>query len=82
MVNVALDFFTILVLKMGVSGAAWATITAQAVSGILCLLYMKKKFTILKMNEDEWRPDAHYMTVSYTHLDVYKRQSYKRGYIR
>ena len=26
-VNVALDFFTILVLKMGVSGAAWATIT-------------------------------------------------------
>ena len=62
-VNVALDFFTILVLKMGVSGAAWATITAQAVSGILCLLYMKKKFTILKMNDDEWRPDAHYMKI-------------------
>ena len=57
-VNVALDFFTILVLKMGVSGAAWATITAQAVSGIL-----KKKFTILKMNDDEWRPDAHYMKI-------------------
>ena len=62
-VNVALDFFTILVLKMGVSGAAWATITAQAVSGILCLLYMKKKFAILKMNDDEWRPDAHYMKI-------------------
>ena len=53
----------ILVLKMGVSGAAWATVTAQAVSGILCLMYMKKKFTILKMNDDEWRPDAHYMKI-------------------
>ena len=31
--NVALDFFTILVLNMGVAGAGWATITAQAVSG-------------------------------------------------
>ena len=62
-VNVALDFFTILVLKMGVSGAAWATITAQAVSGILCLFYMRKKFDILKMNDDEWRPDAHYMKI-------------------
>ena len=37
--NVALDFFTILVLNMGVAGAGWATITAQAVSGLLCLLY-------------------------------------------
>ena len=33
--NVALDFFTILVLNMGVAGAGWATITAQAVSGLL-----------------------------------------------
>ena len=33
-VNVALDLFTILVLDMGVAGAGWATITAQAVSGL------------------------------------------------
>ena len=46
--NVALDFFTILVLHMGVEGAAWATIISQAVSGILCLFYMKRKFVILK----------------------------------
>lgn len=61
--NVALDFFTILVLGMGVSGAAWATVIAQAVSGVLCLLYMRKKFTILKMEEDEWRPDGGYMKI-------------------
>lgn len=62
-INVALDFFMILVLKMGVAGAAWATITAQAVSGVLCLLYMRRKFAILKMEGDEWKPDRHYMKV-------------------
>lgn len=61
--NVALDFFTILVLKMGVSGAAWATVTAQAVSGVLCLIYMKKKFAILKMQGDEWKPNRSYMAI-------------------
>lgn len=61
--NVALDFFTILVLNMGVAGAGWATITAQAVSGLLCLLYMRKKFTILKMQGDEWKPRKDYMKI-------------------
>ena len=55
--NVALDLFTILVLNMGVAGAAWATIISQGVSGILCLLYMRKKFTVLKMEGEEWKPD-------------------------
>ena len=61
--NVALDFFTILVLDMGVAGAGWATIIAQAVSGLLCLVYMVRKFTILKMKEDEWKPDRRYMGI-------------------
>ena len=62
-VNVLLDLFTILVLDMGVAGAGWATITAQAVSGILCLIYMRRKCTILKMDEEEWKPDRHYMKI-------------------
>ncbi len=62
-VNVLLDLFTILVLDMGVAGAGWATITAQAVSGVLCLIYMRRKFTILKMDEEEWKPDRHYMKI-------------------
>lgn len=63
LVNVVLDLFTILVLHMGVAGAGWSTLIAQALSGILCLIYMRKKFTILKMDQDEWRPNAHYMKV-------------------
>ncbi len=61
LMNVALDLFTILVLGMGVAGAAWATILSQAVSGILCLLYMRKKYTILKMEKDQWKPDIRAM---------------------
>lgn len=59
--NVGLDFFSILVMGMGVEGAAWATVISQAVSGVLCLLYMRRKFDILKMQGDEWRPNAIYM---------------------
>ena len=59
--NVGLDFFSILVLGMGVEGAAWATVISQAVSGVLCLLYMKRKFTILRMQGDEWKPNRRYM---------------------
>lgn len=63
LMNIALDFFTILVLHMGVAGAAWATVIAQAVSGILCLLYMRRKFPILKMQGDEWKIDKHAIQV-------------------
>lgn len=61
--NIILDLFTIIVLHMGVAGAAWATVTAQGVSGILCIFYMKKKFTILKMEGDEWKPDIRSMRI-------------------
>lgn len=59
--NVALDLFTIVVLHMGVAGAAWATIISQGVSGFLCLLYMRKKFTVLRMRDGEWKPDRRAM---------------------
>lgn len=51
--NVCLDLFFILVLHSGVAGAAWATILSQGVSGILCLVYMKKKHEILRFEESE-----------------------------
>lgn len=63
LINVALDLFTIVVLKMGVAGAAWATVTAQAVSGILCLAYMVKHFEILHMNREEAKPDSGIMRI-------------------
>ena len=53
--NILFDLGAILILHMGVTGAAWATVTAQAISGVLCLIYMKKKYTILKISKDEWK---------------------------
>ena len=63
LLNVGLDFFAILVLDMGVAGAGWATILSQAISGILCLIYMRKKFRILKMEGDEWKPSRSHMAI-------------------
>ncbi|MEY8338915.1 MATE family efflux transporter [Lachnospiraceae bacterium 62-35] len=51
--NIFLDLFFIVSLKTGVAGAAYATVISQGVSGVLCLLYMKRKFPILKMEPGE-----------------------------
>ncbi len=56
--NVIGDLFLILILQMGVMGAAIATIAAQAVSGILCFIYIRKKFPILKMQKDEMKIES------------------------
>ena len=45
--NIVLDLFTIILLKWGVAGAAIATIFSQAVSGVLCLILMLRRFTYL-----------------------------------
>lgn len=55
--NVVLDLVFILCFHMGVAGAAFATVIAQGLSGILCLLVLMKKFPLLKFRKDEWRPD-------------------------
>lgn len=41
--NIFLDLFCIVVLKLGCAGAAIATISAQAISGILCLILLSAK---------------------------------------
>lgn len=51
--NILLDLFCIIILKWGCAGAAAATITAQACSGILCYIYIHKKFSILKLSEQD-----------------------------
>lgn len=57
LLNIVLDLIAILVLDMGVGGAAWATVISQAISGILCLIYIVKNYPMLKISKEEWRPD-------------------------
>ena len=59
MLNIVLDFALILGANAGVAGAAVATVTSQAVSGVACLLYMMKKYPILRMTKQERRLDRH-----------------------
>ncbi len=59
--NIILDIVTIGVFGMGVEGPAWATVISQAVSGILCLVYMIKKFEILHIQKEEWALDGQYI---------------------
>ena len=61
-INVVLDFFLILVCKMGVAGAGWATVTSQLVSGLTCLIYMYKKYDILKGDKSERVLDRRFIT--------------------
>ncbi len=53
--NIFLDMLCIIVFHMGVAGAAIATVVSQAVAGLCCLLFMYKKFTILRMSREEWK---------------------------
>lgn len=53
--NIFLDVFCIVVIHMGVAGAAVATVVSQAVAGLACLIYMRKKFAILKLSREESR---------------------------
>lgn len=59
--NIVLDFLCIITFHMGVAGAAIATVVSQLVSGLLCLLYMAKKYEILRMTKEEWKMDPHLM---------------------
>ena len=48
--NILLDLVCILVFHWGCAGAAAATITAQAVSGILCCIYIWTKVPVLRIS--------------------------------
>lgn len=52
--NVILDLFFIRTIKLGVSGAALATILSQAVSAIFCLIYLWKKYPILRVKKEDF----------------------------
>ncbi len=51
--NIFLDLFLILVIPLGVAGAAIATVISQAASGIICLIYMVGHFPILRFRPEE-----------------------------
>lgn len=55
--NIVLDLFLILVIPMGVAGAAYATVISQGISGVLCYVYIKKKVSLLNLKREDWKLD-------------------------
>lgn len=55
--NIILDYGFILYLEMGVTGAAFATVISQAISALLCFIYMKRKYPQLKLSREDFIPN-------------------------
>lgn len=55
--NILLDVLFIAVFKMGTEGAAYATVLSQAISALLCMVYMFKSFEILRTGREDYYLD-------------------------
>lgn len=53
-INVVLDIALIRVLGMGVEGCAYATVIAQAIAALCCLVYIKKRYPILHLKKENF----------------------------
>ena len=65
--NIGMDLFFIVVFKMGVFGAALATVIAQFVSGVACIVYMIVKFPILRITKADMHING---SIIKTHLTI------------
>lgn len=53
--NLCLDLVFILVFKLGIAGAAYATVVAWTVSDILCYIYIHRRFPELRLTLEDFR---------------------------
>ena len=70
--NIIMDILFVVVFKMGVIGAACATITAEAISAFLCIYYVWKEIPILKFKRSEFVFDRSLLrdTVNYSSVSA------------
>ena len=59
--NVGLDLLFIVTFRMGVMGASVATVAAQLISGLLCLILIIRKYPILKLSAADLLPRRVYL---------------------
>lgn len=53
--NIVLVILMVGTFEWGVAGAAWATVVAQGVSVVLCLVYVWRKLPVLHVHRADWR---------------------------
>lgn len=59
--NIGLDLLFILVFRLGVFGAAFATVISQGISGVLCLLYIIRNMEVLHLKKTDLRLESSYV---------------------
>ena len=59
--NVLLDLFFVLVLKLGAGGAAFATVLAQGLSAVVCIIFCFKCNSSLRLSHEDMRADKKMM---------------------
>lgn len=56
-INIVLDLVLIIYFHLGVAGAGIATVTAQVVSSLLCILYIRRKIPNLQLRKKDFALD-------------------------
>lgn len=62
-INIVLDFIFIVPFGWGISGAALATVLAQAFSGIMCLVFIIRKIDILHLSKEDFELDKSHFAI-------------------
>ncbi len=52
-INIGLDILFVAVLPFGVAGAGYATVLSQVISGVLCLIYVLRKYPEIRFSKEE-----------------------------
>ncbi len=56
--NLGLNLLFVAVFRLGVPGAAWATVASQMLSATLCFIYLQKKLPLLVFKKSDMRYDG------------------------
>lgn len=62
--NIILDIIFIMVFKMGVAGAGLATVIAQFIAAILCVVYIRYKLPILHLSREDFKVSLKEMLIN------------------
>lgn len=57
-INIALELLFILVFHWGIAGASIATVLAQLISAILCLIFIYRSFPLLQVSREDFKISA------------------------
>ena len=66
-INIALEPVAIILLDLGIPGAAAATIVSLIIGNIICFVYIKRKVPLLHVKREDWKIDKH---VIWEHLRI------------